>query len=75
VNGGEEELIAAPRVEVADTTGAGDTFNGALAAELAAGRGLREAAAFAVTAAALSCRVAGAREGMPSRTDVQATIG
>lgn len=75
VDGGEEELIAAPRVEVADTTGAGDTFNGALAAELAAGRGLREAAAFAVTAAALSCRVAGAREGMPSRTDVQAAIG
>jgi hypothetical protein len=70
VDGGEPELIAAPRVEVADTTGAGDTFNGALAAELAAGRALRDAAAFAVRAASLSTRVAGAREGMPRRAEL-----
>ncbi len=38
---------------VVDTTGAGDTVNGALAAELAAGRPLREAAWFALKAAAL----------------------
>ena len=62
--------IPAPRVQVVDTTGAGDTLNGALAAELAAGRDLREAAAFAVRVAALSTRVAGAREGMPRRDEV-----
>lgn len=69
---GEIEILAAPKVQVADTTGAGDTFNGALATELAAGRDLREAAAFAVAAASLSTRVAGAREGMPRRDEVEA---
>jgi ribokinase len=68
--GDDVEGIAAPTVEVVDTTGAGDTFNGALAAELAAGRDLRAAAAFAVRAAALSTRVAGAREGMPRRDEL-----
>jgi ribokinase len=62
--------LPAPRVDVVDTTGAGDAFNGALAAELAAGRSLRDAAAFAVSAAALSTRAAGAREAMPSRAEV-----
>ena len=65
-------VLAAPPVEAVDTTGAGDAFNGALAAELAAGRSLREAAAFAVTAAALSTRSAGARAGMPRRDEVEA---
>jgi ribokinase len=65
-----ERLPATP-VEVVDTTGAGDAVNGALAAELAAGRPLREAAAFAMTAAALSTRKAGARAGMPRRDEVR----
>jgi ribokinase len=64
------ERIPAPEVDVVDTTGAGDTFNGALAAELAAGRPLREAAAFAVAAAARSTTGEGARGGMPRREDV-----
>jgi ribokinase len=61
-------------VDVVDTTGAGDAVNGALAAELAAGRSLREAARFAMVAAALSTRVAGARAGMPRRDDVLAAL-
>ncbi len=65
------EVLPAPEVDVVDTTGAGDTFNGALAAELAAGRDLRAAAAFAVKAASLSTRVAGAREGMPRRDEIR----
>jgi ribokinase len=64
------ERIPAPRVRVVDTTGAGDTVNGALAAELAAGRPLAAAVRFALAAAALSTRVAGAREGMPRRDEV-----
>jgi ribokinase len=64
------ERISAPEVDVVDTTGAGDTFNGALAAELAAGRPLRDAAAFAVAAAARSTTAEGARGGMPRREDV-----
>jgi ribokinase len=66
----EGERLPAPTVEVVDTTGAGDTVNGALAAELAAGRPLHEAAAFAIAAAALSTRAAGARAGMPRRDEV-----
>jgi ribokinase len=65
------ERIPAPRVDVVDTTGAGDTVNGALAAELAAGRGLRDAARFALAAAALSTRAEGARGGMPRRDEVE----
>ena len=66
------ERLPARQVEVVDTTGAGDTVNGVLAAELAAGRPLREAARFAMAAAALSTRAAGARAGMPRRADVLA---
>ena len=69
---GKAERLPAPRVEAVDTTGAGDAFNGALATGLAEGRPLRDAAAFAVAAAALSTRAAGAREGMPSRDQVRA---
>ena len=67
VHAGEVERLPAPRVDVVDTTGAGDALNGALAAELAAGRPLRDAARFAVAAASLSTRRAGARDGMPPR--------
>ena len=68
------ERVPAPAVEVVDTTGAGDAVNGALAAELAAGRPLTEAVRFAMAAAALSTRAAGAREGMPRRDDVLAAL-
>jgi len=71
---GEAERLPAPAVEVVDTTGAGDAVNGALAAELAAGRPLRDAARFAMAAAALSTRVAGARAGMPQRDEVLASL-
>ncbi len=59
--------VAAQRVVPADTTGAGDTLSGALAAGLAEGRPLQVAVERAVAAAALSTTVAGARQGMPSR--------
>ena len=68
---GEVVRMPAPAVEVVDTTGAGDTVNGALAAELAAGRELRDAVRFALAAAALSTRAEGARGGMPRRAEVE----
>jgi ribokinase len=68
--GGSPVLLPATQVDVVDTTGAGDTVNGALAAELAAGRPLRAAAEFALRAAAISTTKPGARGGMPTRADV-----
>jgi ribokinase len=70
LDGDAVERIPAPAVEAVDTTGAGDTVNGALAAELAAGRPIREAAAFALAAAARSTTAPGARGGMPRREDL-----
>jgi ribokinase len=61
VDGGDCVAIAAPEVEVVDTTGAGDAFNGALAAALAAGRDLEAAARAAVEAASASVQRPGAR--------------
>jgi ribokinase len=68
------QVIAPPPVQVVDTTGAGDTFTGALAAELAAGADIRGAARFATAAAALSTQAAGAREGMPDRAAVERAL-
>ncbi len=70
VDAGGMDMVAAPHAQVVDTTGAGDAVNGALAAELAAGRELHDAARFAIAAATLSTRAAGAREGMPRRDEV-----
>ena len=74
VDGDNVEFVSAPVVEAVDTTGAGDTFVGALAAELSVGRSLIEAVRFSVHAASLSVRVAGAREGMPSRMEVERSL-
>jgi ribokinase len=70
LDGDRRERIPAPTMEVIDATGAGDALNGALAAELAAGRALPEAARTAVAAASLSTRRAGARAGMPRRDEL-----
>lgn len=59
--------ITPPYTEAVDTTGAGDAFAGALAAELACGRDLDEAARVAVRAASLSTTARGARTAMPTR--------
>ncbi len=67
---GEAQLIPAYSVHVKDTTGAGDTFNGALATELASGKTLAEAIDFANAAAALSVQAIGAQGGMPTREAV-----
>ena len=69
--------IGAESVRAADTTGAGDAFNGALAASLALDAGLPFAAhvGFASRYAALSTERAGAAAAMPMRADVLARFG
>ena len=59
--------FGSPRVEVRDTVGAGDAFNGALAVALAEGRALLEAAPWANAAAALAVTQSGAQSAMPFR--------
>lgn len=59
--------IAAPRVATVDATGAGDCFCGTLAASLADGMDLTDAARLSVAAAALSTTEYGARGVLPSR--------
>lgn len=74
VAGDSVRHVPAPSVSVRDTTGAGDTFNGALAARLAAGDDLGAAVPYAVAAAALSVTEVGARGGMPTAAAIKAAL-
>jgi ribokinase len=49
-----KQYLPAPQVQVADKTGAGDAFAGALAVALLQGKAKSEAAQFVVVAAALA---------------------
>ncbi|HUB39802.1 MAG TPA: PfkB family carbohydrate kinase [Streptosporangiaceae bacterium] len=63
---GGTEHFRGHHVAVRDTTGAGDTFTGVLAASLAAARPLPDCVARAVAASALAVTRDGARPGMPT---------
>lgn len=71
------EILNVPCIKstVVDTTGAGDTFNGAFAVKIAAGSGMKEALNFANTAAGLSVEKMGAQGGMPTAEEVAQRIG
>ncbi|MGE7093221.1 ribokinase [Lysinibacillus sp. NPDC048646] len=60
--------------KVVDTTGAGDTFNGALAHAFVEGQTLEEAVYFANIAASLSIGKFGAQSGMPTLETVYARM-
>lgn len=80
--GGEGSLVArravpavripATRVTAVDTTGAGDTYCGVLAAALAAGAELADAARLAGAAGALAVTRPGAQDAVPDAADVVA---
>ncbi|MFF3912572.1 ribokinase [Streptomyces sp. NPDC001852] len=65
-------VIPAPTVTAVDSTGAGDTFVGALAVALAEEKPVREALSWAAAAAALSVQRAGASASMPYRPEIDA---
>ncbi|MGB6455960.1 MAG: ribokinase [Streptosporangiaceae bacterium] len=67
---GHVEHFAAHPVEVRDTTGAGDTLTGVLAASLAQGDELRTAVRRGVAAAGLAVTRDGARAGMPTARQI-----
>ncbi|WP_041580271.1 ribokinase [Bacillus sp. 1NLA3E] len=59
------------KVEAVDTTGAGDSFNGALAYSLSNGANLEEACRFANIVGAISVTKLGAQSGMPTIQEVE----
>ncbi|MDA9502604.1 ribokinase [Bradyrhizobium sp. CCBAU 11357] len=72
---GRDEIAVAGRVVKAlDTTGAGDCFVGALAAQLADGAALREALTFANAAASISVQRMGAGPSMPTAAEVAVVL-
>jgi ribokinase len=73
---GENHIIVEGfKSEVVDTTGAGDTFNGAFAYAIVEGFAMKEAVQFANAAASLSVEKFGAQGGMPPRAAVEARLG
>jgi ribokinase len=68
-DGESTEHLPAPKVDVVDTTGAGDAFVGALAASLAREDSLKDAVAYAVRAGAAAVTSEGAQGALPT-TDV-----
>jgi ribokinase len=73
-NGTGGKHFPVPRVEAVDATGAGDTFNGALAVALCENRPIEEAITFANTAASLSVTRPGAQTSIPLREEVDAVM-
>ena len=73
-DGGQSLHVAGIPVEAVDTTGAGDAFCGAFAAELAGGATLEEALRFAVQAASISVTRHGAQASIAYRNEVVAAM-
>lgn len=73
-DGMQEVVVPGYKVEAVDTTGAGDTFNGAFAVALAEGMSLTDSLRFANRAASLSVMKFGAQGGMPSRLEVEGSL-
>jgi ribokinase len=69
--GGQIAHARPHRVDVVDTTAAGDAFTGALAAAHAEGLSLADALRFANTAGAACCETFGAQPALPSRDVVE----
>jgi ribokinase len=67
--------IGAPSVDVVDTVGAGDAFNGALAWSLACGAPLPAAVTAAAAAGAAACTGTGARDALPTPAGLAALLG
>lgn len=71
---GKPLVIAGRTVNAVDTTGAGDCFVGAVAAQLAAGQPIYDALNFANCAASISVQRMGAAPSMPSAAEVEAIL-
>ena len=68
---GEPMMIAGRAVKAIDTTGAGDCFVGAVAAQLASGKSIRDALDYANVAASICVQRMGAAPSMPTAAEVE----
>ncbi|GAA0447184.1 ribokinase [Lentibacillus halophilus] len=68
---GQEKPVDGYTMKVNDTTGAGDTFNGALASALGVDASIDRAIQMANAAAALSVTKTGAQHGMPTKRQTE----
>jgi ribokinase len=71
---GGEITVPALAIAPVDTTGAGDTFAGVLAAGIDTGLALDQALRRASAAAALACLALGAQQAMPERAAIDAAV-
>lgn len=72
---GNLKTIPAVKAEAVDTTGAGDTLNGAFCFGLSKGMDVVSALEFANAAAGLSVQKSGAQAGMPTLEEVEDVLG
>ena len=72
--GGEPLIVAGRSVTAVDTTGAGDCFVGAVAAQLAGGSSIQDALNFANAAASISVQRMGAAPSMPTVAEVMEVL-
>lgn len=70
-DGESEKQIPSYKVQPVDTTGAGDTFNGAFAVAISSGMSMDESIRFGNLAASLSIQKFGAQGGMPSLAEMK----
>jgi len=71
---GEPSIVAGRTVKPVDTTGAGDCFVGAVAAQLAGGQSIRDALSYANAAASICVQRMGAAPSMPTAAEVEAVL-
>ncbi|WP_300408719.1 ribokinase [Lagierella sp.] len=69
-DGVKSEIIPAYKVDVIDTTGAGDAFNGGLLAALTEGKDIWEACKFGNAVGALCVQKIGTTPAMPTRAEI-----
>jgi ribokinase len=70
----EEFRVESFKVDAIDTTAAGDSFSGALAAQLAVGVDLKTALKIANATGALTTTKVGAQEALPTKEEVEALL-
>ena len=72
----ENEIIKVPvrKTTIVDTTGAGDTLNGAFCVRICSGDSIKDALKYANAAASLSIEKLGAQSGMPTMDEVEKAL-